>query len=375
MNCKFLSNGLALSYDQIITPCCVFKHKSWDHTIDNTDLNNWFNSSTISHLTQELASGKFPEQCIRCEQHESYDRGDSMRLNAKSSYGHYNKDDITLEIRPGNTCNFACQSCWPEASSRVSGYHKQAFGTTDIVSKRYTNFNFLNPISSRLRDIVLLGGEPFYDKNCLKFLQWMQEENLNANLTLFTNGSVIDWEFIKNYTGKITVVVSLDAIGMPAEYIRFGTEWQIVKENYEKLRDTKHINTRVNITTSAYNFPFIGELVEWLSEQWPEIVTFGRAAQPHLGENIVPKDLVPEIVKSLNTAVEKVKNSNIVLHQIQNTSGALNSIANKLVTDEYNEELHVSFINQATKLDMVKNMFGEDYDPYFKKITNKILTR
>ena len=28
-------------------------------------------------------------------------------------------DDITLEIRPGNTCNFACQTCWPEASSRV----------------------------------------------------------------------------------------------------------------------------------------------------------------------------------------------------------------------------------------------------------------
>ena len=35
---------------------------------------------------------------------------------------------------------------------------------------------------------------------------------------------------------------------------------------------------------------------------------------------------------------------------------------------------HNQFVNYMTKLDMVKNLYGEDYNIYFKNITKKILT-
>lgn len=374
MNCKFLSNGLALSYDHLVKPCCEFVKKDWKHNIENTDLTTWFESATVKEMQAKLNAGEFPERCVRCKNIEVQNRGDSMRLNGESAYGHYTKDDITLEIRPGNTCNFACQTCWPAASSRVSSYHKQAFGTTDIVSKRYTDYRFLDPIAHRLRNIVLLGGEPFYDKNCIKFLEWLQEKQLDAALTLFTNGSVIDWDFINNYKGKLTVVVSLDAIGKVAQYIRPGTDWAIVKENYERLYNTHHINTRVNITTSIYNVPFVGELVRWLAQDWPEIVSFGNAVEPHLSLSAIPKNLVDSIVKDLQETIEIVKKSNIVLHQKQNTEGALSDIINRLRTYDFDKEQYTQFVNYKTKLDMVKNLYGEDYSPYFTNFTKKILT-
>jgi hypothetical protein len=375
MNCKFLSNGLALSYDHLVKPCCIFGRKDWEHTIENTDLTTWFDSAIVKDMQLELDSGKFPERCFKCKNVEEQNRGDSMRLNGERSYDHYTKDDITLEIRPGNTCNFACQTCWPTASSRVSSYHKQAFGSNDIVSKRYTDYRFLDPIAHRLRNIVLLGGEPFYDKNCSKFLEWLEDKKIDAELTLFTNGSMIDWDFVNNYKGKLTIVVSLDAMGKVAEYIRPGAEWETVRSNYKKLLATPHINTRVNITVSVYSIPFIGELLKWLARDWPEIVSFGTASETHLDLNVVPKTLVDPIVKDLRETIDIINNSNIVVHQKQNTQGVLQATINRLLTEKFNSDHHKQFVNYMTKLDMVKNLYGEDYDSYFKKIKSFMLTR
>jgi len=54
MNCKFVTNGIALSYDHIVKPCCMFKHNNWDHTVHNTDLNNWVNSEAVKTIKGQL---------------------------------------------------------------------------------------------------------------------------------------------------------------------------------------------------------------------------------------------------------------------------------------------------------------------------------
>jgi hypothetical protein len=61
MNCKFLSNGLALSYDHLVKPCCVFDRKSWDHELKNTDLATWHEQPVVKELKKELALGVFPD--------------------------------------------------------------------------------------------------------------------------------------------------------------------------------------------------------------------------------------------------------------------------------------------------------------------------
>ena len=206
-------------------------------------------------------------------------------------------------------------------------------------------------------------------------MEWLEDKKIDAELTLFTNGSMIDWDFVNNYKGKLTIVVSLDAMGKVAEYIRPGAEWETVRSNYKKLLATPHINTRVNITVSVYSIPFIGELLKWLARDWPEIVSFGTASETHLDLNVVPKTLVDPIVKDLRETIDIINNSNIVVHQKQNTQGVLQAIINRLLTEKFNSDHHKQFVNYMTKLDMVKNLYGEDYDSYFKKIKSFMLTR
>ena len=129
MECKFIKHGIALSYDQIIKPCCDWQiSDAWRETnnYQTVELINWHQSPQVLEQRRMLDDGQWPKACIKCEKMEAQSRSDSMRGNGNQAYSHYKNDDITLEIRPGSTCNFACQTCWPAASSRVAQYYNQA---------------------------------------------------------------------------------------------------------------------------------------------------------------------------------------------------------------------------------------------------------
>lgn len=363
MDCKFLHNGIAISYDHVVKPCCVWKIDSaWrtQNQFSTTNLAGWHSSQPLINIQQSLLRDQWPTACDACASVEHQGRSDSMRANGNSAYGHYGANDITLEIRPGNTCNFACQTCWPAASSRVAQYHSQA-GLIDIKSvnsNRITDFEFLLPIQHRIRDVVLLGGEPFFDKACREFLNWAQT-NLSANLTMFTNGSMIDWNFLSNYQGKITLVFSMDAVGRAAEYVRMGTEWTEVWNNYQRAKTM--VNTRVNITTSVYNYHHLESLMELLTPDWPEVVSFGAPSNDYLLEGTVPAGLRCEIIDSLNRATQLVENANIESGQKNNAVNALTSIVTRLQTQPWNAAEHQRWCTFVKSMDQVKGIAAADY--------------
>ena len=294
IKCKFITNGIAIGYDGVVKPCCIWKSDSeWknENHHSTVDIESWHSSPMMLKKQEMLAQGIWPSNCSSCKYYESNDRTDSMRGNGNSAYSHYSDSDLTLEIRPGTVCNLACQSCWPEASSRVAGFYHRAgiLDRADLNSKSIVDFEFLNPVKDRIRDVVILGGEPFYDKNCLNFLSWAVE-NLNANILIFTNGLYIDYDFIEKYKSKITLIFSVDAIKQHAEYIRYGSIWKTIEQNYYKCRDYGHVEVRVNVTTSVYNFYYLYDLFEYLLQDWPDLVTLGIAEQPKFGVTTIPID-------------------------------------------------------------------------------------
>jgi hypothetical protein len=337
-------------------------HWQKQHHLSTANIINWHKHPEIISIKNQLDSGNWPSACASCENVENQGRYDSIRGNGNNAYSNYTDDDITLEIRPGNTCNFACQTCWPAASSRVAQYHHQA-GLVDINtvdSNRLDDFEFLTPVAHRIRDVVLLGGEPFYDKSCRKFLSWAQG-NLTANLMIFTNGSDIDFEFIKHYQGTITLIFSLDAIGRPAEYIRYGTIWNEVYNNYIQAKTFSNVKIRVNITCSVYNYIYINDLIKLLCEDWPSVVSFGPVGQPYLKESVVPPKYRLEIIESLQQAVDCVEGTDIEYGQKCNAINALNATINNLKNQPWDQDGYLEFCKVTEKLDSVKNLNINDY--------------
>ena len=377
MHCKFLQHGLAISYDTITKPCCAFTYdKKNSVSAYDTDLSTYHESDHIKSLSAQLENGIWPKECVRCQNNEQQGKS-SIRKDGNQAYKNYNDTDITLEIRPGNVCNFACQTCWPAASSRVTAFHQQA--GLDVITPdngpsindtaNIVDYKLLYKIKHRIKDVILLGGEPFYDKNCLAFLEWAIK-NLSSNLTLFTNTSVIREDIIASYPGTLTIVSSLDAVGKPAEYIRFGTEWGVVEENFNQLKKFKNVKNRVNITASAYNFYYIADVIEFLLEDWPEVVSFGNAKESKFKEWVVPLQMRQSIITRLQSVIPKIQTANIVLDQKQNAIMNIQSIIQNLEENPYNEEQHIALKQFSKKLDTVKRINSAEYGDYLKELLN-----
>jgi len=316
-----------------------------------------------------LQNNQWPQYCSECKTIENQTRGDSMRGNSNQSYADYVDDDITLEIRPGNTCNFACQTCWPEASSRVAQYHSQA-GLIDIKninSQRLDDFDFLLPIAHRIKDVVLLGGEPFYDKACLKFLNWAQQ-HLQSHTMIFTNGSMIDMNFLQSHAGKLTIIFSLDAIGRPAEYVRPGTVWSDVLANYHAVKSLLNVQVRVNITCSVYNYWHLTDLLDLLCEDWPSVVTFGQPREDWYKESVIPTVLRPQLIERLTQALIKISATNIESGQKHNALNAVKSIITNLNQIDFDVENHRIFCDFVQRMDRVKKLNAADYCDFLSKV-------
>jgi len=375
MECKFLNHGLAIAYQETVRPCCIWQfdeNYKKTHQLEGVNLVTWHRNKDIQNAKNLLQNGIWPKNCSFCEQTETQGRSDSMRLNAASSYAAYDSDDITLEIRPGSVCNFACQTCWPAASSRVSEYYRQAeiklekkeFITSVDTDQKFNfhNFDFLQPIAHRIKSVVLLGGEPFYDKNCLAFLDWWHA-NTEAELLVFTNGSKIKFDVLNKAKNKITLVFSLDAVGKPAEYVRFGTNWHQVYENYRRCLQYDNVDVRVNITQSVYNYEYLDKLLELFIDDWPTLITFGMVYEPHFNESVIPIKFRANIIAKLESIKTKLENADIETNQKHNAVNAIAATISNLTQVEFDQTNWDKLKEYVTKMDKVKGLDIRQYCP------------
>jgi hypothetical protein len=251
----------------------------------------------------------------------------------------------------------------------VAQYHNQA-GLIDIKnldSRRIDDFEFLLPIADRIRNVVLLGGEPFYDKACLKFLSWAQT-NLTAGLMMFTNGSVVDLEFLKSYPGRITLIFSIDAVGREAEYVRYGIVWEEFLKNYLAVRQLSNVDVRVNITLSVYNYNLVEDVIAMLCKSWPGVVTFGTPRIDYLRESSIPTELRQDVIVSLEQAIKQLESTEIESGQKSNAINDITSIINNLKQVPYNLLNHRTLIDFIRKMDRVKGINAEEYSTFLEQL-------
>ena len=149
-----------------------------------------------------------------------------------------------IDIRWSNTCNLSCNYCMPYFSSRWA----TILGTKEFhpISSNIENqvFEFIEENLETATDLMLLGGEPFLQKQNEKLLDLLP----NRSICLITNLSIsIENNSIAQRLMKEPYVewgVSFENIGDKFEYVRHGASWETVKNNLQILK--KH-NKKVNL--------------------------------------------------------------------------------------------------------------------------------
>lgn len=294
--CRQLSNGYKINvHDDTLywSPCCFYSKR-----VNMYDTETWQREMEYARN----ATGWIPE-CNSCKQLEETGvdmlrpRIQSMNWIPENSI---DGDVVNLELSFDTKCNAACMSCGSYCSTTWQKFEEEhnitlhkspiqfklnnrverimaemkykitlpedANDVSDVLFAKLTSLLKLD----KLRNIFILGGEPFYTKSHIKMLRLLDEVHPDLSqvtLRYQTNGSIYPnkevLEHWKNYK-LIVYGVSFDDIGERFDYLRWPLKWDQCSHNLIRLLNETNVGLHVNATLSPFNIYYYDELHNWL---------------------------------------------------------------------------------------------------------------
>jgi len=266
---------LEISNNGNISPCCV---AATIGNINHSHISQQFMSAEMTDLRASMLSGHKPAVCDHCWKLEANGLH-SNRLHHKTLLqkqllvSSLSSPAITsIDIKPGNTCNFKCRICSPSASSlhavERSNHSKLPIVKLANWSEESATFNQLYEILPELTNIDMYGGEPFLIKSLTQLVRYAAESNYAPKIRLHynTNGSIFPTELIKHWPAfqHVDIHVSIDNIGSKFEIER-GGNWNSVEQNILSLVALDFSNLKISLmpTVNVQNVLYINELLDW----------------------------------------------------------------------------------------------------------------
>jgi len=265
---------LAIDAQSRVRPCCMFYPTIYDKEYKSiTDI---FDSDENKNLRQKMLDGEKILECNKCYIDESIGK-ESYRLRFNKRY--YSEKNIVepkikeLELALGNKCNLRCVTC--------NGYYSSAWEKTDKILNNLIprkihkkpsvsiDDNFLDYDFSELKELKILGGEPFMYPEYVNFFEKLSANNITlflvTNATFFPKKEFLD-SILK--FKKIKINISIDGIDDVGEFVRYGIKfskfeknfkrWLNISENVPKLKVIPHL------VIHNFNILSINDTYKWL---------------------------------------------------------------------------------------------------------------
>ena len=333
------------------------------HNIVDTDIDDIRNHPTYVELRRSMLAGEKHPMCKLCWDEEEVGRH-SKRVSQSKIYAdtinriidYEDKSGLIdvnhfpvnyLDLRLGNLCNLACRMCgpgdsslwldyWPSgqffiggrpgiykinkvgASNKIEGNDFQYYKTNEFES-------FLFKTLPTVNRIYFTGGEPLINKKHYEILDYCIEKDYAKNITLEynTNATTLNKNLLEqwNHFKEINICFSMDAMGPLANYIRYPSDWEVVKNNLLLLDnyDIPQILGTTNCTVSILNMMHLPEFYTWFYNQnfkkFRRHLGWNRAVFPRfLNVRILPPETKQMITNYYNKIINESDIPNIREH-------------------------------------------------------------
>lgn len=326
--CPFPFMHLSAATNGNVRLCCnVAEHNS--HILDNNgnpthisdvkNIDELFNLDMFCDIRKKMINGEKIDFCKRCYDVEETG-GESVRTTALSNY---NIDDYvqktdrisgkikdvaikSLDLSWSNYCNLQCKMCSPSASNQLIDEWKhfgQKYENINLDKWSYEALeNLLSSVSPSLHEILVTGGEPLLNKNFLKYIDYLVDNNYAPNIYLVfhTNLTIMPSKFVERFNKfkKTFIHISIDGTGDTYEYIRHPAKWKIVDKNIKQLlnfvKDLDNVQVEVHTVFQSYNLHNIVDLLKYFHQfkDFKNFISFPYFIYPYWpaasDPNIVP---------------------------------------------------------------------------------------
>jgi MoaA/NifB/PqqE/SkfB family radical SAM enzyme len=313
------------------------------YTLDNpSDFLSLLESEDFKNQYNTLKTGELPKgECSICRSVEAdptTTNSQRQKINSLTKNGFYLKIDFS------NKCNLKCVMC---SSSRSTGWIKdeQKLKAMDfkVDNQQYQTIGdawWENiPLSwwKNVGTIELSGGEPLYQEDALKFIDFLSNNVPTCYLRIMTNGTLIDDSVLNNLNKfeNINVAVSVDAWQDDVYRYSRGDHFSIdhTKDNLQRLlsifKNKKRARVGICDTLHPINYDQapIGKqwVYDWGISNSSNILSYnvGYVHKPyHLDiRKILPKEIYPPSSEDKElqiyfykwiVALDKIRKTNIL---------------------------------------------------------------
>lgn len=314
------------------SPCCIANVRSDFGTTASQTLAESVNHPNMKHLRMDLLNEIKNDTCVACYNHES-ENIKSARIDVNERFGKFFDTDVAstkpdghlddfkmryYDIRFGNLCNFKCRTCGPAFSSQWEAEMVKN-GTMGPIPFK-TSPSILPEVLEHVPHMVeayFAGGEPLISEQHYLILEDMIRQgrtdiklryNSNISNLKYKDRDLLDlW---KHFTHPVEIYASVDHFGERAEYIRHGTDWGVIENNIEKLRNTKNVMLSMNTVFSVFNALTITDFYAyvyskgWLSNAFQ---LYSMSSPTQLTSNVLPiskKEEAAEKIRKYSTYLQ-----------------------------------------------------------------------
>jgi radical SAM protein with 4Fe4S-binding SPASM domain len=269
-----------------LLPCCEFMpNESAVPTGHISNLSQWWNHD-LKTVRQQFAQGKKDSGCLHCDKKEKIFKQQTgqrilQNLGAHHSLEYYvNQPNTSIEyatVRFGNYCNLKCIMCGEYASSSIATEykkHKLHYNQIGVFMdesptvrwwEHKQSLDNLDLIISTVKNWAFSGGEPLIVPELEQILEKIHQDStlyFSTNLTKLTNNVITKLAKFK----EVTMSVSCEGTHAHNDYIRFGSSWNVIDSNIQKLKKIGNVKITVNHTlqhTSVFALP---ALTSWCDD-------------------------------------------------------------------------------------------------------------
>lgn len=203
--------------------------------------------------------------------------------------------DVTprqLEVYWGNTCQQSCIYCGSHYSSTIQQEEKR-FGNFEVEGVKIKNnwrknphieehtellFKWFEKNLHNLHKIMVMGGEPFLQKETFRFIEFLEKGDYPDLTLVFFSNHNIEHERFKNWMDrlerlqksgrldKIQIFFSCDAFGKEGEYVRTGLDLSVAIKNFEHILHNTNIEQAINSALTVTAVPGMPRMVKYINE-------------------------------------------------------------------------------------------------------------
>lgn len=263
-----------------VLPCCITPLDGVMGNLQEQSIFGVWNDKPFRELRQNMLAGRRSSQCVRCYEFEESD-APSQRKTSNRDFGHHFDKVLEtaadgslpqvnmpyMDIRFSNICNFRCRTCGPPLSTGWYADHRIAWGEASVPAKTLQPtkdpealWRQIEPLVPTLEEIYFSGGEPLLMDEHYRILDLLEKHKLyHVKLRYNTNLSRVhlkDYRILKiwNRFQEVHIGASLEGMGAQAEYMRKGTQWELIERNRLAMkRECPNVKFFISSTLGVFN--------------------------------------------------------------------------------------------------------------------------